>query len=77
MLDSKYIIMSSCASAPLSPIGLCKIMLRAGNRVEIVIHVFVYRFSRYNLIIKRRTKKLFIQYLYISKFYIDFRFILS
>ena len=39
VLGSEYVTMPSCASAALSPIGLCKVVLRAGSRAETVIFI--------------------------------------
>ena len=36
VLGSEYVAMPSCASAALSPIGLCKVVLRAGSRAGTV-----------------------------------------
>ena len=34
--ESKYVVISSRASAALSPIGLCRVVLRVGSRAETV-----------------------------------------
>ena len=51
VLGSEYVTMPSCASAALSPIGLCKVVLRAGSRAGTVTEK-IYRRCKITLMIE-------------------------